>query len=256
MNAEGPDVSFYQDDNETPRQIDFVKMAKAAVYVIIRTGQNLWEDQDFDYNWHESRLAGLPRGSYWFYDSRIEPKLQARKYIACFADPKDLGELPLMCDFEDTYKGPYQGWKHWYTFIEELKRLAPGKAIGIYTGYYYWIENTTLVGIPAASLEYFHQYPLWIANYGNPKPLVPKPWGPEEWTFWQYTDNGDGGLYGVESLNIDMNQFHGDADAFRARFQLDVQPDPLPETPDRPVIISLLAMLEGGGQLEFIKRGT
>ena len=69
-NAIGPDVSFYQDLEETPEKIDFVKMQKTANFVIIRAGQNLWPDPDFEYNWTEAKKAGLPRGSYWFYDSR------------------------------------------------------------------------------------------------------------------------------------------------------------------------------------------
>jgi GH25 family lysozyme M1 (1,4-beta-N-acetylmuramidase) len=73
----GPDVSFYQDDPETPQGIDFAKMRTASEYVIIRAGQNLWVDRDFKANWRESKAAGFPRGSYWFYDSRADPKKQA-----------------------------------------------------------------------------------------------------------------------------------------------------------------------------------
>ncbi len=40
----GPDVSFYQDNPGTSRQIDFTKMKESAGYVIIRAGQNLWID--------------------------------------------------------------------------------------------------------------------------------------------------------------------------------------------------------------------
>ena len=47
-NIIGPDVSFYQDDPTTPAAINFVKMAANAGYVIIRAGQNTWEDVKFD----------------------------------------------------------------------------------------------------------------------------------------------------------------------------------------------------------------
>jgi hypothetical protein len=50
-NVIGPDVSFYQDDPQTPQGIDFVKMRRAgAGYIIIRAGQNLWGDRDFKAN--------------------------------------------------------------------------------------------------------------------------------------------------------------------------------------------------------------
>lgn len=232
-NVIGPDVSFYQDDPTTAAAINFVKMAANAGYVIIRAGQNTWEDAKFDISWKASKGL-LPRGSYWFYDSRIDPKVQAAKYISCFADKNDLGELPLWCDFEDTYGGPFGTWRHWYDFIEELKRLAPGKAIGIYTAYYYWLDHTLPYMITPAQLAYFKQYPLWIANYGVTVPLVPAPWDATEWTLWQITDNGDGALYGVESKNIDLNYFNGDETAFKAAFGLSEsvpEPDPTEETP-------------------------
>jgi uncharacterized protein YgiM (DUF1202 family)/GH25 family lysozyme M1 (1,4-beta-N-acetylmuramidase) len=224
-NVIGPDVSFYQDDPQTPEGIDFSRMRQSAGYVIIRSGQNAWVDRDFKVNWREAKRVGLPRGSYWFYDSRADPKQQAELWASVFSG--DFGELPLFADFEDNYGGAFKGWRHWYTFLERIKQLAPGREIGVYTAYYYWVENTASAGIPAASLEYFKQYPLWIANYGVSKPLIPKPWS--DWTFWQFTDKGDGSLYGVESLNIDLNYFNGDLTAFRARFNLSDSPVPAPE---------------------------
>ena len=232
-NIIGPDVSFYQDDPQTPQGIDFAKMRTAAEYVILRAGQNLWPDRDFKANWRESKTAGFPRGSYWFYDSRADPKKQADLWVQQFGG--DFGELPLFADFEDRYNGAFKGWKHWYTFLERLKVLLPSnKEIAIYTAYYYWREFAPNPTTQPANLEYFHQYPLWIANYNATEPLVPKPWAKNEWLFWQYTDNGDGTLYGVESLNIDLNYFNGDLDAFRARFKLSTQPPPPPPPPPPP----------------------
>ena len=225
-NIIGPDVSFYQDDPQTPQGIDFIKMRRAgAGYIIIRAGQNLWGDRDFKANWRESKAAGMPRGSYWFYDSRADPKKQAELWVSQFDG--DFGELPLWCDFEDNYGGSFRGWKHWYNFMERLKALTPNKELGVYTAYYYWLEN--MAGAPTASVNYFKQYPLWIANYGTTKPLVPKPWTMDEWTFWQFTDNGDGPLYGVESGNIDLNYFNGDAAALKQRFNLSDTPIPDPD---------------------------
>ncbi|MBI5954283.1 MAG: SH3 domain-containing protein [Chloroflexi bacterium] len=234
-NVIGPDVSFYQDDPETPQGIDFVKMRKSAGYVIIRAGQNTWVDSDFKINWREAKLAKLPRGSYWFYDSRTEPKKQAELWVSLFGG--DFGELPLFADFEENYKGPYKGWKNWYTFLERLKSLVGGHEIAIYTAYYYWRDNAPNAETQSASLNYFKQYPLWIARYQATEPLVPAPWKKEEWLFWQYTEVGDGKLYGVESKGIDLNYFNGDMTAFAARFNLtipDPDPDPDPDPEDKP----------------------
>ncbi len=228
----GPDVSFYQDDPETPQGIDFVKMRQSAEFVIIRAGQNLWVDPDFKFNWKQSKLAGFPRGSYWFYDSRADPKRQAELWVQQFEG--DFGELPLFADFEDRYNGTYKGWRNWYNFLERLKQLVPGKEIAIYTAFYYWRDNAPNPATQPNELAYFRQYPLWIANYGATKPLIPKPWGEDEWLFWQYTETGDGKLYGVESKGIDLNYFNGDLEAFRKRFKLSDAPPPPPPDEGTP----------------------
>lgn len=253
-NIIGTDISFYQDDPQTPQGVNFAKMRANAEFVILRAGQNLWGDRDFKVNWRESKAVGLPRGSYWFYDSRVDPKLQAEKWVSMFDG--DFGELPLWADFEDNYNGPFKGWRNWYNFIERVKQLIPaGKEIGIYTAFYYWRENTVAVGIPNASLNYFKQYPLWIANYGVASPLVPAPW--DTWTLWQFTDNGDGTIYGVESLNIDLNYFNGDLAAFRARFNLSNTPPPPPPPPSNRFRVTVASLkVRSGAGLSFPQIGS
>ena len=213
-----PDISFWQDDPTTPRGIGFTVMRKQSPAVIIRAGQNNWVDNEFAISWKAARDAGLLRSSYWFFDSRADPKRQAELWMDALGN--DLGELPLWCDFEELYHGAFVGWKHWYTFIERLKVLAPNKQIGIYTGFYYWLDHTS--DAPKVSKDYFKQYPLWIARYNATEPLIPYPW--TDWTLWQYTDNGNGAQYGVESGNIDLNYFNGDMDKFRQVFGLSELP--------------------------------
>jgi len=163
-----PDVSFYQYDYfDNTRQkiikwIDFALMRSKSPAVIIRAGQNTWQDIAFDVSWRAAKEAGLQRGSYWFYDSRANPKRQAEKYVEVLGN--DAGELELWCDFEDNYGGPYGGMYNWYDFMERIRALMPNKQLGIYTGYYYWLENTKSIE------SYFAQYPLWIAAYGVAKP--------------------------------------------------------------------------------------
>ncbi|HXF84414.1 MAG TPA: SH3 domain-containing protein [Anaerolineales bacterium] len=222
----GPDVSFYQDDPNTPKGIDFVRMRQVADFVIIRAGQNLWEDRDFKVNWRRAKEAGLPRGSYWFYDSRADPKQQAELWVSLLDG--DFGELPLFLDLEEAYGGDFRGWTYWRQCLERLKELVGSKEIGIYTAYFYWVNNAPS---QPTELEYFHRYPLWIANYGVSQPLVPKPWNSDEWLFWQFTAMGDGLAYGVESSEIDLNYFNGDAEAFARRFNVPVPDDRPPPDP-------------------------
>lgn len=222
MTVLGPDVSFYQDNDETPQMIDFNKMkSNGASFVIIRAGQNRWVDPDFSYNWNRAKQAGLPRGSYWFYDSRTDPVAQAKLYVD--QHKGDFGELPLWADFEEKYNGPFIGLKNWLVFLEELGKLTPRTVeIGIYTNFYYWREN-----VPAQHRGQFEGYPLWIANYNPGSPLIPDPW--TTWLFHQYTDNGPGKAFGAESNRIDLNYFNGNEDEFKARFSLgDLPEEPLP----------------------------
>jgi GH25 family lysozyme M1 (1,4-beta-N-acetylmuramidase)/predicted lipoprotein with Yx(FWY)xxD motif len=224
----GADVSFYENDPQTPEALDFNKMKKAADFVIIRAGQNLWPDPDFEENWLASRQAGLPRGSYWYYDSRIDPGRQADLWYQLLDG--EFGELPLFADFEESFDGRYKGWRNWYDFLEHLRSLVGDKEIGIYSSYSYWRDNAPRALVQNDQLEYFHRYPLWIANYGVQKPAVPKPWGADEWLFWQFSEVGNGRAYGVESKGIDLNYFNGDLQAFQHRFKL-----PAPELESYPV---------------------
>src|SRR5262245_12958401 len=128
-NLIGPDVSFYQDDAGTLQGIDFVKMKQSAGYVIVRAGQNIWIDSDFRTNWRDAKAAGWPRGSYWFYDSRADPRDQADLWFSVFES--DFGELPLFADFEESYGGAFTGWRHWRTFLERLRALVGTREIGI-----------------------------------------------------------------------------------------------------------------------------
>lgn len=203
-----PDVSFWQDKPDTPLGIDFIKMREQTPAVIIRAGQNVWQDNEFDISWKNAKQAGLLRGAYWFYDSRAHPKRQAELFVDVLGD--DAGEMELWCDFEDTYGGQFGKQQHWYDFMEYIKDLLPHKQLGVYTGFYYWSERISTIN------KYFSQYPLWIAWYNPAPPRIPKDW--KNWLYWQYTDNGDGTLYGVESLNIDLNYFNGSEEDFYNRY--------------------------------------
>jgi hypothetical protein len=72
-------------------------------------------------------LAGLPRGSHWFHDSRANPKRQAELLVQQLDG--DFGELPLFADLEETYKGIYGSWQKWYDFLECLKTLVGKKKL-------------------------------------------------------------------------------------------------------------------------------
>lgn len=120
-----PDVSFWQDDPTTAQPINFGKMSGMTRGVIIRAGQGTYEDRVFKTSWSNAKQAGLIRGSYWFYDSRVNAKRQAEKFVEVLSS--DPGEMEMWCDFEDRYGGAYTGWRHWFDFMERIKTLMPEK---------------------------------------------------------------------------------------------------------------------------------
>lgn len=246
------DVSFYQDDIESPETIDFNLMRDRGVRgTIIRAGQRTWPDRDFKRNWREAKKSGLPRGSYWFYDSWASPKKQAELYVSMFDG--DFGEMPMWCDFEENYNGMYAGWKNWYDFMEAIKRIKPDAKLGVYTGYYYWMENAPM--FDPASLNYFKQYELWIAAYNPYKPIIPKPFTTH--TLWQFTDALDGIYYGSESYQMDGNYFNGTEEDWVKYLGGFVSPPPVtPELPDNkyPTIEQVEINLSNNEKMLLIKK--
>jgi lysozyme len=218
MNIIGPDVSFYQDSPTTPQNIDFQKMkAAGAKFVILRAGQNTWADSDFKENYAAAKAAGLPRGVYWFYDSRSSPMSQA---ILCVSQiDGDMPEIGVWADLEENYGGQYKGWMNWRAFMKALDVKFP--LVGVYTAPSYWMTNRPTDTI---ALDYFKSKPLWIANYNVLSPIVPSPWS--FWLFWQYTATANGPQYGAESQELDMNYFNGDEQTFRNYFDLGEVPQP------------------------------
>lgn len=201
------DVSFWQG------KIDFDTMQRSGVRgVIIRAGQNVWVDRQFDANWQGAKAAGLPRGSYWFYDSRVKPEAQADLYLELLK--RDPGECPLVVDYEENFRGPFRGWNGLYRMLERLRRARPDRKIWIYTGYWYWMANSPQ-NKPAA-LAYFKQFPLWLAWYStDPKRVrIPKPW--KDAVLWQWGTPPEGIQRGVQSKEIDMNKFTGTREEFDA----------------------------------------
>jgi lysozyme len=204
----GTDVSYY----ESP--VDFNKMKSSVEFTIIKVGQRDFVDRDFYRLWKDSKGL-LPRGGYWFYDKRATPKSQADLWIKTMDG--DFGELPLFADFEGIIYGG-KDIANFKIFLEEVRKLVPEKEIIIYTGYYFWKDDS---GYNSSYSEFFKQFPLWIAAYNPTAPLVPSPW--TEWTFWQYSEEGAGSTYGCGGGQVDLDYFNGSKEEFYKRFDIDME---------------------------------
>lgn len=222
------DTSFYQG------QIDYAKLMETKLVsgMILRAGQAGYEDSRFRTNSEGARLVGLPQGSYFFYDSREDPFVQAARWWTAVKTYK--GELPHFLDIEENYGGKYKGWQNWKLCIKEFLRLSglPVERVGIYTAYWYWMTYAPITN--STELTWFKQFTLWLAWYtANPaNVIIPRPWTIEDLWGWQYgTTSPDGTprgeLFGMQSKEVDESNFNGDLAKFISRHNLsEPVPDP------------------------------
>ena len=222
---QGFDVSHYQDDNNTPQTIDFAKMkAWGANFVIVRAGQGFLPDPDLAVNWQNAKAAGLPRGAYWFFDPRIEPKMQAQAFYDQIKNDPPEGRLWIDLEYPPNWGGRFFHWTDWRLMLETLKSIS-GLRIGIYTANWWWSAQI----IPLEGLLYFGSFPLWVAQYKTQPEYVNLPAGWKDCLIWQDGTPPIGELVGVESIEVDHNLFNGGADAFAAEFGATITP-PQPPT--------------------------
>lgn len=198
----GCDVSYWQDNNDTPKKVDFNKMVSAgARFCFIRAAFGLTQDIDFLDNWKNSKGV-IPRGAYIFPVTAVDMVKQIQKFIDLLKE--DPGELPPVLDIE-AWQSTVPSSQLIKTAIGMIEQQLKRKPI-IYTGFYVWRDQVK------GNDSFFKNYDLWIATYG-PSPLVPAPWS--TYKFWQYSAKGDGPAFGAESLNIDMDYFAGDEVDFK-----------------------------------------
>jgi GH25 family lysozyme M1 (1,4-beta-N-acetylmuramidase) len=238
------DVSLYQGN------IDFNQMrAKGVSGVIVRSGQKNYVDSRFLENWQEAKKAGLPRASYWFFDSREKPIIQMKIWASQLSG--DFGEFGLWLDVEEDYGGQYHGWRFWYDCLEGLKGLVPaGTKIGLYSNYFYWTEHMSMA--TALQKNYFRQYDFWVASYGTTNPRIPSPF--MGYKIHQFTDSLDGFLYGVDgSSGLDGNYFYGNWKewvSYSGGFTNIETPIPTPITQTKEIILNL----NNGNKQTFIRK--
>ena len=214
----GIDISHWQNDKSTAQKMDFEKaVEQGAKYVFIKISERGEIDEDFEYNWQAAKEAGLLRGGYHFLRWDLSGLIQARIFCDIMMD--DPGELPPVADYE----APRQGSKYpsnalLYQFLQEVE-ARDGRTPIIYTSPSYWDMNGRNK-VTRKFEDKWTYYPLWVANYsknyeeGVTMPREVEPWysNGKEWTFWQFTANGDGLAFGAESKSIDLNWFNGGLD--------------------------------------------
>lgn len=243
------DLSFYQGET-----VDFVKMKNAGVKgVILRAGQNLWTDSTFELNRAKAEDAGMPWGSYFFFDSRVPAQDQADNWANILGG--NYGQLDHSADYEENYGGNYGGWVNLYKFITrfQAKTSLDDIRVPVYTGYYYWLSSGKApIGIPE-SMAWFANHPLWLAWYtDNPDVVkIPQPWTAVFPSFmrWQYSPKGI--IDGVPG-NVDMNNHNGSEENYNQFYNLTSPPPP---TVTDMYTIEVTPSLDGYGIADVSRNG-
>lgn len=197
----GIDVSHWQDDNSTPRKMDFSKAKEqGAEFVFIKASERLWADGDYIWNWNNAKEAGLLRGAYHFLRWNISGKRQAQ-FMCNDVLKGDWGELPLVADYEASSANS-NSKVILEDFLKEAEKIT-GRVPMIYTSPGFWNSHGS------KSSKWLH-YPLWEAHYTKAlRPMAIQPWG-NKWLFWQHGVYPVGLAHGAESKNLDLNWFNGD----------------------------------------------
>ncbi len=196
----GGDSSTWQDSPEVPGHPDFQKAYDNGWrFNYIKATQGDFVDADYKTSWLLCRATPLKLGVYHFLQWNIDPVLQANLFWNTVKN--DPGELPIICDFEWWSTVPSNALDILRRFLEELKRICGGHRIGIYTAEGFWVQY-------GSKDIYWSQYDLWTAHYNDTPPTPYAPW--TEWFMWQFTGNGDGHYYGMESAGVDLDYANGD----------------------------------------------
>ena len=219
MTVLGIDISKYQlFDTSPPNAFGWQKAYQAGGrFVMMRSTRTnpdgtIYKDlRLIDYA--QNREALLLAGYYAYVRLEFDTIRQADIYLSAVSG---LTLARAVIDLEgDPPRGlmPSQAAARLQTWLDRVE--AATKQIPIIYTRQSWFDSYIA---PSSS---WRRYPLWLARYAgidqSSRPLLDSPWGDgkykprdwETWTFWQYTDFGQGELFGAESKQIDLNLFNG-----------------------------------------------
>ncbi len=156
--AFGIDVSEYQGEINWEKVTDQKKHPIEFVFIRSTMGKNR-KDKKFQKNWRSAKEKGFIVGAYHYYDPNENSVAQAENYLK--STPLKSGDFIPVVDIESLGKKQSKerlllGLKRWLDIVEKHYGVKPI----IYTGHSFFKSHL---------LDYFAEYPLWIAAYSNKK---------------------------------------------------------------------------------------
>jgi lysozyme len=220
MEITGIDVSHYQGTVDW-----FALKSSGASFAFAKATEGLnVTDAQFATNWRAIKQAGLFRGAYHFGRPGSDPDAQALHFHSV-VDELGWGDLPPVLDVETDDGHPPASVLSWVLrFVARAEALF-SRPVMIYTGGF-WRHT---LGDPSVGV--LATRPLWLANYRDGAPLLPRTWS--AWTFWQYTDGvfGNPGPAPGVTGPCDRDRFVGDLAALSALTTLRLPPLPISVPP-------------------------
>jgi GH25 family lysozyme M1 (1,4-beta-N-acetylmuramidase) len=223
----GVDISSYQGN------VDWAKMkAKNVKFVICRaygSDHSANGDTKFEQNVSQARANGIPVGAYYFATPTPpldlnQARQQAQQFIDKLQSGFGTGNYGDLIPFVDIEHNPYAevgknitdlAKPELITWIQEFTRYFEShthKRLGIYCNEWFMKDPTNMAFtddemIPLASM------PLWVAEFEkywgatriNTNPAPNNFGGWTSHVAWQFSENGAGVDYGVQSTAIDLD---------------------------------------------------
>lgn len=216
------DVSWCQAGN-----MNWARLRELGIGVIMRCGQDNFEDSSFRVFWNAAWVAKVPAGVYFFYQPDIGAARQIVNFLKIY-DSLTVKPKAIFLDVEDIYVGGGKpnivppsiafntvGIRSWLDAVEKATGIVPG----IYTRANYWNAWVT------RSADWEH-YPLWIATWTQYSANVVMPLDWDKWLFWQY-EGGTGRQDGVTGP-VDLDFYNGTQAEMEAYFGAAPTPPPPP----------------------------
>lgn len=214
-------ISRWQDDNSTPTRPDLaVAKSRGIQGVIIQAGHGVNDfDPDFQAMAASAIACGLPWTAGWWPEPNLgEPEDQADIFWYVANSAGGVPWFPLSLDIEGVNDGlvpsppVYGAWLR--RFVDRLIHHA-GQTPHIYTADWWWDSRVHPSGISFADCDL--REPDWPYDPTVP-PRDPTQWeatldglqpdpvkGFKTWGAWQFSCDGDGRYYGMESQRVCVN---------------------------------------------------
>ena len=229
----GPDVSSHQHDGGAVVNWNAAVRSGASFAFVKASEGRTYVNPYFAGDISALRRQGVIRSAYHFarpsgttHAAIVADAVgEANFFVRIAGRLGAVGDLPAVLDLEDAGTlNPAQLSLWTRTWLATTTRLT-GRAPILYTYVDFWRSQL-------GNSKGFTAYPLWLANYGVPKPAQIGGW--KSYTFWQYSENAR--LAGV-NRPVDMSVFNGSWAQLKAmaNYKPAAKPAPKPVAKPKPV---------------------